>query len=143
MTVGLIIPATCLFFSVLLNIVYFSKNRLNNLENKLYKFIVVSNLVALVFEFLNTFASQYPSTVLSFFVLKTYLLLLLVWVTVLAIYMICIAKKSHKLFVPFWMISIVLTTVITIILPFQFSAGKYGPTITGPAVEFIYAISML
>lgn len=143
MTIGLLIPATCLFFSVLLNIVYFSKNRLNNLENKLYKFIVVSNLVALVFEFLNTFSSQYPSTVLSFFVLKTYLLLLLVWVTVLAIYMICIAKKSHKLFVPFWMISIVLTTVITIILPFQFSTGKYGPTITGPAVDFIYAISML
>ena len=49
MTIGLLIPATCLFFSVLLNIVYFSKNRLNNLENKLYKFIVVSNLVALVF----------------------------------------------------------------------------------------------
>lgn len=143
MTIGLLIPATCLFFSVLLNIVYFSKNRLNNLENKLYKFIVVSNLVALVFEFLNTFASQYPSTVLSFFVLKTYLLLLLVWVTVLAIYMICIAKKSHKLFVPFWMISIVLTTVITIILPFQFSTGKYGPTITGPAVDFIYVVSTL
>ena len=143
MTIGLLIPATCLFFSILLNIVYFSKNRLNNLENKLYKFIVVSNLVALVFEFLNTFASQYPSTVLSFFVLKTYLLLLLVWVTVLAIYMICIAKKSHKLFVPFWMISIVLTTVITIILPFQFSTGKYGPTITGPAVDFIYVVSTL
>lgn len=141
MTIGLLIPTTCLFFSVLLNIVYFSKNRLNNLENKLYKFIVVSNLVALIFEFLNTFASQYPSTVLSFFVLKTYLLLLLVWITVLSIYMICITKKSHKLFMPFWMVSIVLTTAITIILPFEFSNGKYGPTIIGPAVDFIYVIS--
>lgn len=141
MTIGLLIPTTCLFFSVLLNIVYFSKNRLNNLENKLYKFIVVSNLVALIFEFFNTFASQYPSTVISFFVLKTYLLLLLVWITVLSIYMICITKKSHKLFMPFWMISIVLTTVITIMLPFEFAAGKYGPTITGPAVDFIYVIS--
>lgn len=141
MTIGLLIPTTCLFFSVLLNIVYFSKNRLNNLENKLYKFIVVSNLVALIFEFFNTFASQYPSTVISFFVLKTYLLLLLVWITVLSIYMICITKKSHKLFMPFWMISIVLTTVITIMLPFEFATGKYGPTITGPAVDFIYVIS--
>ncbi len=143
MTIGLIVPATCLFFSILLNIVYFSKNRLNNLENKLYKFLVVSNLVALVFEFFNTFVSNYSSTVLSFFVLKTYLLLLLMWVTVLSIYMICITKKSHKLFAPFWIISVVATTVITIILPFEFAVGKYGPTITGPAVDFIYIVSTI
>ena len=143
MTIGLIVPATCLFFSILLNIVYFSKNRLNNLENKLYRFLVVSNLVALVFEFFNTFVSNYSPTILSFFVLKTYLLLLLTWVTVLSIYMICIAKKSHKLFAPFWIIFVVVTTIITIILPFQFVEGKFGPTITGPAVDFIYIVSTI
>ena len=41
MTVGLILPAGCVFFSVLLCMIYFSKKRINNYENKLYSCIVV------------------------------------------------------------------------------------------------------
>ena len=50
MTDGLLFRYGCLAFSILLVIIYFSKKRINTIENKLYSWIIVINLFGLVID---------------------------------------------------------------------------------------------
>ena len=53
-----------LCYSILIFLVFFSKERLENLENKIYKTLMVINLFGLIVEiFLGTLASKYLVTI--------------------------------------------------------------------------------
>lgn len=141
MTTGLFFPTCALCFSILLNIVYFSKRRLKNVENKLYQFLVISNLFALLFEYACTFVSLNYIPFFSDLVLKTYLLLLLVWIGTFSIYMIYITKKDHQVSRPFWIAAMIAFAIPILIFPITFSKGAYGPIITGIPVNLVYIAS--
>ena len=135
MTTGLFFPTCALCFSILLNIVYFSKRRLKNVENKLYQFLVISNLFALLFEYACTFVSLNYITFFSDLVLKTYLLLLLIWIATFSIYMIYITKKDHQISKLFWIVAMITFAIPILIFPITFAKGAYGPVITGVPVK--------
>ncbi len=141
MTTGLFFPTCAICFSILLNIVYFSKRRLKNVENKLYQFLVISNLFALLFEYACTFVSLNYIPFFSDLVLKTYLLLLLVWIGTFSIYMIYITKKDHQVSRPFWIAAMIAFAIPILIFPITFSKGAYGPIITGIPVNLVYIAS--
>ena len=75
---SMFLTIACLFFSTLLTIIYFSKKRFDKLENKVYSFIVINNLVALVSLFLTVFF-RYS------FVVKIYLIFLTLWIALFAL----------------------------------------------------------
>ncbi len=143
MTTGLFFPTCALCFSILLNIVYFSKRRLKNVENKLYQFLVISNLFALLFEYACTFASLNYITFFSDLVLKTYLLLLLIWIATFSIYMIYITKKDHQISKLFWIVAMITFAIPILIFPITFAKGAYGPVITGVPVNLVYLASFI
>lgn len=143
MTTGLFFPTCALCFSILLNIVYFSKRRLKNVENKLYQFLVISNLFALLFEYACTFVSLNYITFFSDLVLKTYLLLLLIWIATFSIYMIYITKKDHQISKLFWIIAMITFAIPILIFPITFAKGAYGPVITGVPVNLVYLASFI
>lgn len=143
MTTGLFFPTCALCFSILLNIVYFSKRRLKNVENKLYQFLVISNLFALLFEYACTFVSLNYITFFSDLVLKTYLLLLLIWITTFSIYMIYITKKDNQISKLFWIVAMITFAIPILIFPITFAKGAYGPVITGVPVNLVYLASFI
>lgn len=143
MTTGLFFPTCALCFSILLNIVYFSKRRLKNVENKLYQFLVISNLFALLFEYACTFVSLNCITFFSDLVLKTYLLLLLIWIATFSIYMIYITKKDHQISKLFWIVAMITFAIPILIFPITFAKGAYGPVITGVPVNLVYLASFI
>lgn len=143
MTTGLFFPTCALCFSILLNIIYFSKRRIKNVENKLYQFLVISNLFALLFEYACTFMSINYIPFFSDLVLKIYLLLLLVWIGIFSIYMIYITKKDHAISKFFWITALVIFTIPILILPITFSKGVYGPIISGASVNLVYLASCI
>lgn len=143
MTTGLFLPTCALCFSILLNIIYFSKRRIKNVENKLYQFLVISNLFALLFEYACTFMSINYIPFFSDLVLKIYLLLLLVWIGIFSIYMIYITKKDHAISKFFWITALVIFTIPILILPITFSKGVYGPIISGASVNLVYLASFI
>lgn len=143
MTIGLFFPTCALCFSILLNIVYFSKRRLKNVENKLYQFLVISNLFALLFEYACTFVSLNYITFFSDLVLKTYLLLLLIWIATFSIYMIYITKKDHQISKLFWIVAMITFAIPILIFPITFAKGAYGPVITGVPVNLVYLASFI
>lgn len=141
MTTGLFFPTCAIFFSILLNVIYFSKQRVKNTENKLYRFLVVSNLFALIFEYACAFFSNNYIPIISAIVLKIYLILLLVWISIFAIYMTYITKKNHKILKPFWIGAISVFTIAVLIFPISFEQTVYGPTIIGVPVNVVYLAS--
>lgn len=143
MTTGLFFPTCALCFSILLNIIYFSKRRIKNVENKLYQFLVISNLFALLFEYACTFMSINYIPFFSDLVLKIYLLLLLVWIGIFSIYMVYITKKDHAISKFFWITALVIFTIPILILPITFSKGVYGPIISGASVNLVYLASFI
>lgn len=143
MPTGLFFPTCALCFSILLNIVYFSKRRLKNVENKLYQFLVISNLFALLFEYACTFVSLNYITFFSDLVLKTYLLLLLIWIATFSIYMIYITKKDHQISKLFWIVAMITFAIPILIFPITFAKGAYGPVITGVPVNLVYLASFI
>lgn len=143
MTTGLFFPTCALCFSILLNIVYFSKRRLKNVENKLYQFLVISNLFALLFEYACTFVSLNYIPFFSDLVLKIYLLLLLIWIATFSIYMIYITKKDHQISKLFWIIAMITFAIPILIFPIAFAKGAYGPVITGVPVNLVYLASFI
>ena len=139
MSSGLFFPITSLFFSILLNIVYFTKKRIDNFENHLYKYMVITNLIALIFEFFCTYFSYNYHPILSPIILKIYLLLLLSWITVLTIYMLYISRgKSYfkEMCIVFGILSILVC-----FLPIHFTVASYGPSVYGSSVNVIYFMS--
>lgn len=143
MTTGLFFPTCALCFSILLNIVYFSKRRLKNVENKLYQFLVISNLFALLFEYACTFVSLNYITFFSDLVLKTYLLLLLIWIATFSIYMIYITKKDHQISKLFWIVAMITFAISILIFPITFAKGAYGPVHYWCTVNLVYLASFI
>lgn len=139
MSSGLFFPITCIFFSLLLNIVYFSKQRINNLENHLYKYLVITNLVALVFEFFCTYFSYYYIPIFSSLVIKIYLVVLLSWITVLTVYMLYVSRGKNYLKAMILVMTVLM--ILIFILPIHFEMAKYGPTVYGSAVNIVYLMS--
>lgn len=149
MTVGLILPIGCLLFSILVNIVYFSKQRLNNYENKIYKFILVINLISLLLEFPCTYLAFHQVPYLSTFVVKLYLLILLSYIELLSIYISLITKEKEILnkkwkkikfgYLSFFLILALLITFGNI----EFVITKFGANATGSSVNVLYAQSII
>ena len=78
-------------YIVALSFLYFSKTRLNNGENKIYKYILITNLVGLVLQFLCDFVSYKYDVipiVISDFILRLYLVYFIVFISLLIFYLI-------------------------------------------------------
>lgn len=87
-------------YIVALSFLYFSKTRLDNGENKIYKYILITNLVGLVLQFLCDFVSyKYDviPTIISDFVLRLYLVYFIIFISLLIFYLIEISFKHKKI----------------------------------------------
>ncbi len=143
MNAGLFFPLCCLFFSILLNIVYFSKSRIDTFENYLYRYLVVGNLVALLMEFACTYVSYHYNEILSPIVLKFYLVILLSWIIVFTIYLVYVAREKKPIHMLFWSIFFLIMAFFIALSPIDFEIAKYGPIVSGWGVNIIYIVSLL
>lgn len=149
MTVGLILPLGCLFFSILLCAVYFSKKRINNYENKMYKYIILCNLISLILEFFCTYFAFHQVVFLSSIVLKIYLIVLLSYMHFLTLYISSVSKgieekdikwkKIHNRYTIFYLI----LSVFIILGNTEFVITKLGASAVGTSVNVLYIQSLM
>lgn len=148
MTVGLILPAGCVFFSVLLCMIYFSKKRINNYENKLYSCIVVVNLISLLFEFLCTYFTYHYIPIVSHAIIKIYLVILLSFIHFLTLYISSVSKVEgqqekwssiHR----FYSVSFFIFAILVLIGNVNLITTNLGASATGFSVSVLYVQSIL
>lgn len=133
-------------YIVALSFLYFSKTRLNNGENKIYKYILITNLVGLVLQFLCDFVSYKYDVipiVISDFILRLYLVYFIVFISLLIFYLIEISFKHKRIVNIITIIVDVLITIIVFVLPYSLHrdvSQKIYYTY-GPAVQTIFTLS--
>ncbi len=133
-------------YIVALSFLYFSKTRLNNGENKIYKYILITNLVGLVLQFLCNFVSYKYDVipiVISDFILRLYLVYFIVFISLLIFYLIEISFKHKRIANIITIIVDVLITIIVFVLPYSLHrdvSQKIYYTY-GPAVQTIFTLS--
>ena len=133
-------------YVVALFFLYFSKTRLDNGENKIYKCILISNLVGLVLQFFCDFVSyKYDviPTIISDFVLRLYLVYFIIFISLLIFYLIEISFKHKKIANIITLIVDIFITIVVFVLPYSLHrdvAQRIYYTY-GPAVQIVFCLS--
>ncbi len=106
----------CILFMIGLSFIYFSKKRINNEENKLYRLLLILNLIGLIFHLLADYVSynyNFLPLYISTFVLKTYLIYYFAYGTLLLAYLCIISNLKYK---DVYVKCLLVTTIIIYIL---------------------------
>ena len=149
MTVGLILPLGCLFFSGLLLVVYFARKRIDNYENKIYKGLLVVNFVSLIMEFVNTFFSIHYIPILSDFIIKFYLLILTSYMLLLTLYLSYVSKDKKQIETKWkktrisYIIIFAIFAIFMLICDIKVEMAKLGALATGTSVNLLSILSSL
>ena len=135
-------------YIVALSFLYFSKTRLDNGENKIYKYILITNLVGLVLQFLCDFVSyKYDviPTIISDFVLRLYLVYFIIFISLLIFYLIEISFKHKKIANIITLIGDTLITIVVFMLPYNLHRDVVQKIYYtyGPAVQVIFFLSAI
>ena len=141
-----------LFYSLLINIVYFSSSRLRSIENKIFEKIMLTNFVGVLlaigsyftiknidrFELLNTFVS------------KGYIVYLLTWLTLFSVYIFVISIKEGKdkrseanKIINLFGILYLIFLIIIIIKPLYYHNSDGAIYSYGPSANVMYIVSVV
>lgn len=148
---GMFFPISALPFSVLIAIVFFFKKHVESVETKLYGWLIITNFIGLIVEILCSFAATIYDvhTLVSTFILKTYLVYLITWLTLFLVYIYKISHTDQYMakykMKNRWLVSIifVVSVLMIYILPIQLVvADNMNVRYTaGWSVLFTYVIS--
>ena len=153
MSAGFTFSACSFFYSVLLTIMFFSKKRIQTLENKIYSYLIISNLIGVVLG-----VSCYTSIlhrdafpILNDFISKALLIYYLTWISFFTAYTFVISyskkesdkESKEKYFKNIFNILTIIYVVIAIlvfILPLNyFSKGTIAYSF-GPSANLLYIL---
>lgn len=145
--VGKYILLTSFFYLILLTIVYFSKKRFLNIENKIFKLLLVSNICGIVLDVLSMIIIPLQKyDLLGLIVNKLYLVYLITWITLFTFYTYFISKYDTKAFFKrknlFKYLFYIIITLI-FVLPIEFVVSEKGVYSYGASTLFIYMYSIV
>ncbi len=153
MSAGFTFSACSFFYSVLLTIMFFSKKRIQTLENKIYSYLIISNLVGVVLG-----VSCYTSIlhrdafpILNDFISKALLIYYLTWISFFTAYTFVISyskkesdkESKEKYFKNIFNILTVIYIVIAIlvfILPLNYFSKSTIAYSFGPSANLLYIL---
>ena len=131
---------TSIGYLLLIVFMYFSKEKINNIDTKLYKFIVLTNLAGIIFDFAQFMLTKANTSELLLIIInKIFLIYVISWTTLFSLYVIMIGRENMK-DIPKKLAIILLTAILLIIvLPesYKFTADG-SPYVEGLAVLVAY-----
>ena len=146
--IGIVLQVTSLIYIAMLAIVYFSKKRMDSLENKVFSILIMTNIFGLIIDVVSTsLALRHMTGFLLTLSSKIYLVYLLAWILLLTVYIFIISSKNEekqKVFDKVYGISIgvfVVSSIVLMILPLNnYMNGDIVYTY-GPSATLMYIIS--
>ena len=144
-----------LFYSVLLMIAYFSKDKIKTLENKVYSKLIIINFIGIILELFCTIFAGYAKDHLLFYTIlnKLFLVELTIWCSVFSVYVFLISSKKEKNELKsylkkvsiFHIVIDVITMFLIFVLPVQFNINDLGYVMYsyGPSVNIVFISSTL
>lgn len=130
-----------IFYILGISILYFSKARLKNRENKIYSLLLATNLIGLFLQlgadYISAYYEQVPN-IISDIVIRSYTVYFIIWINILLYYLIEILLYKYKRIIQkIVIISGVIEAIILFILPYRLYLNTtdaiyytYGSSIT-------------
>ena len=137
-----------LCYILMLIFVFFSKKRIDSSENKIYKFLLITNGLGLILDILSVYTIKYRNEmpIFNYFVTKFYLIYLLTWISGFTSYIITLTKDEtkyyqirKKLLIYIYIISL----IIIFALPLYYYNENDIIYSYGPSASYLYAVSGL
>lgn len=135
-----------IIYIIIFSVVYFSRNRINLIENKIYSLLLITTLIGLSIDITGYFAFKDMNTtsLKNLTIAKIYLIYNFTWCYLMTLYTYIISnKKTKKLKIkPFKLIYIIIF-LITLILPIKINNENNNIYSYGLSVNFVYFISFI
>lgn len=139
-----------LYFSLLyicgLSFLYFSKARIKNLENRVYKFLLVLNIFGIILQIGCDYVSVYYDVIpnlLSNIILKLYLAYFVAWINTILDYLLSLTFPTKRKIIWMNIAFTVIESIIVMILPFDLFRDGFNKVYYtyGLAINVAFAIS--
>lgn len=148
----MILGITCLVISFiylgLTSFIYFIKKRIKNVENKIYKYMIISGFVNIINELGCIYTVSHPEIplVITTIVNRLFIINLGLWVLLFTYYILIISFGEKKWIKYLFYLIFIITTIMYIILPIEFyydgvKTYSYGATIDFEAI--VIAIQLI
>ena len=133
------------FYIVFLWILYFSKNRLDNNENKIYKILLISNLFGILIQVACEIFSINEMPIITCFITKLLLIYFVSWLVIFFRYVMEIANIKNKPIKILNFVVFIISCILIFILPYK---GNYDIQealyyTSGLDTKYTYFISVL
>ncbi len=91
-------PICSLIYIFILSVIYFFKPKIKSVENRIYKYLIISNICGLIFELLCYLAVEIADkyNLLSLFILKGYVVYIFIWSLIFNIYVFITTLDKKK-----------------------------------------------
>ncbi len=139
-----------LVYILLLLIVFFSKKRLNTIENSIYIILAIINAIGLILDISSvyTIINRESIPIINAIVTKAYLIYLLTWISLLTIYIFVISMKDNnklsnisKKYIYFFSIFYIISFTLIVFLPLYYKHEDSIVYSYGPSSTLLYIIS--
>ena len=149
MDAGIIFVLASLLFSLLIAIVYFSKNKVNSYETKLYNGILILSIIGCIIALplyyeVKNYNVNY--TFCTYFLPRIYLMFLLIWVYFLTAYFNMlivkknVLKKMMRISVIVLVLYVIVNSFLTFMLPMEYYSDNNIVYTYGIAINYTYVI---
>lgn len=142
-----------LFYSIMLVIIYFNKDKVNTSETKIYSYMIISNFLTVVTAIIcyGTISINEKIPAINNFVSKTLLLLYITWSILFTVYIYVITRKDDKSIKSikkstkyvYLIISYIIFALIIYYLPLYYHNENKIIYSYGPSANFVYVITAI
>ena len=135
-----------LIYVIGLLIIYFSKKRLGNRENTIYKWLIISNLIGIMLQLGCDFVSAYYNeipTIVTIPILKLFIVYFVVWINTMLDYLLAIIYQDKKSIVKVNIVLTVIESLLVLVMPFELHLDYINSIYYsfGTAVDFTFTLS--
>lgn len=131
------------FYILFLTILYFSKMRLNNNENRIYKKLIIVNIVGIIIQLVCEILMLFKFELVTLIFTKLLLVYFIGWLALFFSYLLEISNLGNGIFKKINIGTFVLSIVLCFILPYDAFYGDGIYYTYGLDTKFIYFVSIL
>ena len=142
-----------LFYSIMLVIIYFNRDKVNTSETKIYSYMIISNFLTVVTAIIcyGTISINEKIPAINNFVSKTLLLLYITWSILFTVYIYVISRKDDKSIKSikkstkyvYLILSHIIFALIIYYLPLYYHNENKIIYSYGPSANFVYVITAI
>ena len=145
MNFGLLLTGISVFYVFFITIVFFSKKRLDLLENKIYGKLLITTLIGLSINIVSFILDIYFTDLIFLRILfiKIYYFYILIFLMLMTLYLFISSGNYKNSFINSITIIYFLLGIISFFFPLEFHSGKNSIYITGPSIYYVYTIYII